>query len=63
MIRKKGRVTETVLIDELCSRSSSLCADRHVLCLQDTMEMNYFSQSGRVKDESGLCRLDGQSLR
>lgn len=52
-------MNESALIDELCSRSCSLCADRHVLCIQDTTEMNFFSQSLRIKENSGLGRLDG----
>lgn len=57
-------MTENVLIEELCTRSSSLCKDRHVLCIQDTTEMNYYSKRHRIKDDSGFGRLDGgeQSL-
>lgn len=54
-----SKVSEQVLIDELCGRSSSLCHDRDVLCIQDTTEMNFFSQAQRVKENSGLGRLDG----
>ena len=53
------KVEENILIDELCSRSSSLCSGRHVLCIQDTTEMNFFSQAQRIKEDSGLGRLDG----
>lgn len=53
------RVTESTLIDELCQRSASLCKQRHVLCVQDTTEMNFFSQLHRVKENSGFGRLDG----
>ena len=53
------KVEEVSLIDELCSRSSSLCVGRHVLCIQDTTEMNFFSQSARIKENTGLGRLDG----
>jgi hypothetical protein len=52
-------VDESNLIDELCSRSSSLCEHKHVLCIQDTTEMNFFSQAQRIKKNSGLGRLDG----
>jgi hypothetical protein len=54
-----SKVDENTLIDELCIRSCSLCAERHVLCIQDTTEMNFFSQAQRIKDNSGLGRLDG----
>jgi hypothetical protein len=53
------KVEESILIDELCSRSSSLCQGRHILCIQDTTEMNFFSQKHRIKEDSGLGRLDG----
>ena len=51
-------MTEESLIKELCDRSSSLCTQRHVLCIQDTTEMNYHSHRNRIKENSGLGRLD-----
>lgn len=54
-----AKVDENILIDELCTRSCNLCKERHVLCIQDTTEMNFFSQQQRVKDNSGFGRLDG----
>lgn len=53
-----SKVTENALIEELCSRSSRLSKGRHVLCIQDTTEMNYFSKRHRIKDGSGFGRLD-----
>lgn len=53
------KVSENIVIDELCNRSASLCEGRHVLCIQDTTEMNLFSQMQRIKENSGLGRLDG----
>lgn len=52
------KVTEEALISELCDRSASVCKGRHVLCIQDTTEMNYFSHRNRIKENSGLGRLD-----
>jgi hypothetical protein len=52
-------VTEETLIEELCDRSSGLCVARHILCIQDTAEMNFYSQRFRIKEDSGLGRLDG----
>ncbi|MDB5120284.1 MAG: Transposase for transposon Tn5, partial [Sphingobacteriales bacterium] len=51
-------MSEESLIAELCERSSSICSGRHVLCIQDTTEMNYYSHRQRIKEESGLGRLD-----
>lgn len=55
---RNEKVSEEALITELCERSASLCAHRHVLCIQDSTEMNLISQSDRIKDKSGLGRLD-----
>lgn len=52
-------MTEQALIEELCSRSSKNCHQRHVLCIQDTTEMNFYSQRDRIQDDTGLGRLDG----
>lgn len=35
------------------------CQRRHVLCIQDTTEMNFYSHKHRIKEDSGLGRLDG----
>ncbi len=51
-------MSETALIEELCERSANLCTARHVLCIQDTTEINLSSQMHRIKDDSGLGRLD-----
>ncbi len=52
-------MTEDVLIKELCERSSKPCSNRHILCIQDTTEMNFYSQKHRIQEETGLGRLDG----
>lgn len=46
------------MIKELCERSASLCQKRHVLCIQDTTEMNYYAHRHRLQENSGLGRLD-----
>lgn len=51
-------MTEDSLISELCERSAGLCGARHVLCIQDSTEMNYHSHRNRIKEHSGLGRLD-----
>jgi Transposase DDE domain len=56
------KVTEEILIDEMCSRHTSICADRHVLCVQDTTEMNFYSHRHRLQENSGLGRLDCLSV-
>jgi hypothetical protein len=52
------KVTEEVLIKELCSRSARHCTNRHILCIQDTTEMDFFSQRHRIQEATGLGRLD-----
>ena len=52
------RVSENILIEELCDRYCSLAQNRHVLCIQDSTEMNYYSHRNRIKEDSGLDRLD-----
>ena len=49
---------EESLILELCERSAGLCEGRHVLCIQDSTEMNYYSHRNRLKEDSGFGRLD-----
>lgn len=51
-------MTEDALISELCDRSGRICKGRHILCIQDTTEMNYYSHRRRIKSDSGLGRLD-----
>jgi hypothetical protein len=53
------KVDEAILINELCVRSCSLAAGRHILCIQDTTEMNYFAHRNRIKENTGFGRLDG----
>ena len=55
---KNKKVKEEVLIDEMCSRHTSICANRHVLCIQDTTEMNFYSHRNRIQHDSGLGRID-----
>lgn len=52
------KVSEKILISELCDRHTSICKNRHVLCIQDTTEMNFNSHRHRIKENSGLGRLD-----
>lgn len=52
------KVSEKILISELCDRHTSICNNRHVLCIQDTTEMNFNSHRHRIKENSGLGRLD-----
>lgn len=51
-------MTEQGLIAELCERSAKHCTQRHVLCIQDTTEMNFYSHRHRIKEDTGFGRLD-----
>jgi hypothetical protein len=51
-------VTEEALITELTERTSHLCADRIVLAIQDTSEINLSAHQHRLKADSGVGRLD-----
>jgi transposase-like protein/DDE family transposase len=46
--------SEKGIIDSIVNRCGSLCANRHVLCIQDTTEFNFSGQQGRIKAKSGL---------
>ncbi|HBX53522.1 MAG TPA: IS4 family transposase [Bacteroidales bacterium] len=52
------KVTEDILIDEAASRLQSLVRDRHLLCIQDTSEVNLTAHDKRITDKSNLGRLD-----
>jgi hypothetical protein len=51
-------VTEEALITELTERTGHLCADRTVLAIQDTSEINLSAHQHRLKADSGIGRLD-----
>ena len=51
-------MTEEALITELTERTSHLCADRIVLAIQDTSEINLSAHQHRLKADSGVGRLD-----
>ena len=52
------KVEENTLIDEASSRVKNLCAERHLLCIQDTCEVNLCKHKGRLQPGSGLGRSD-----
>lgn len=55
---KHPNLTEEILIQEAADRVGLLAANRHVLCLQDTTEVNLTCHGGRIRDKSCLGRLD-----
>lgn len=52
------KVEEEDLIKEVSNRMSRLAKNRHLLCIQDTCEVNLSSHKGRLKPNSGLGRSD-----
>ena len=51
-------IKEGDLINESSERMGKLCKGRHVLCLQDTSEVNLTNQKGRLNENSDLGRSD-----
>jgi len=52
------RVEEEVLIKEASGRASQMVAEKHVLVVSDTCEVNMSDHRGRLKPNSGLGRSD-----
>ena len=46
--------SEAGIIKSIIGRCQTLCAGRHLLCIQDTTEFNFSAQRGRKKAKSGL---------
>ena len=53
-----GSVKEDALIEESSARMGKLSNGRHLLCLQDTCEVNLSQHKGRIKENSGLGASD-----
>lgn len=52
------KVTEEILAEEASSRLQSLVKGRHLLCIQDTSEVNLTAHDNRIKDKTNLGKLD-----
>ncbi len=52
------RVKEKDFIDESSERISKLSEGRHLLCIQDTCEINLSNHKGRIKPNTGLGASD-----
>lgn len=50
------KVTEEKLIEETIGRIKNNCSGRHILCIQDTSEINLSDHKGRVDRTSGFGR-------
>lgn len=53
-----GNISEEHFIDESSQGMSELSKGRHLLCLQDTCEINLTKQKGRLNKNSGLGRSE-----
>ncbi len=56
-------IKEEHLIDESSQRMGKLSKGRHLLCIQDTCEVNLTKQKGRLNENSGLGRSDNSDTR
>lgn len=52
------KIEEQELINEVSFRMGQLAKGRHLLCVQDTCEINLSEHKGRLKPNSGLGRSD-----
>jgi len=55
-------IKEEHLIDESSQRMGKLSKGRHLLCIQDTCEVNLTKQKGRLNENSGLGRSDNSDI-
>lgn len=53
-----AKVQETELVTEAAKRMEGLSKGRHLLCIQDTCEVNLQTHGGRLRENSGLGRSD-----
>lgn len=53
-----NNISEDDLIDESSERMGRLSKGRHLLCVQDTCEVNLINHKGRLNENSGLGRSD-----
>lgn len=53
-----AKIKEEQLIDESSQRTGKLSKGRHLLCIQDTCEVNLSSHKGRLNEDGGLGRSD-----
>ena len=51
-------MTEELLVQEATDRLKNIVKGRHVLCIQDTSEVNLTAHDNRITDKTSLGRLD-----
>lgn len=52
------QIKEKAFIEEASHRVGNLAKGRHLLCIQDTCEVNLSKHKGRLNENSGLGRSD-----
>lgn len=56
------KFSEQNIEQSIVNRCSELCENRHVLCIQDTSEVNLEMHRGRIKRDSGVGKTTKESI-
>src|SRR5438477_2362664 len=56
------KFSEENIRNSIVNRCNDLCNDRHVLCIQDTSEINLECNRGRIKENSGAGKTTKEGV-